>query len=192
MTHHDRSAAEALLMKHRPRLRRMVAARLDPRLAGRVDPSDVVQDTFLEALGKLPAYLRERPLPIYPWLRQLAANRLAHAYQQHLHAQRRSVTREASPDLGLSRASVAQLAQSLVAPGSSPSRQLEQKESQRQVRAALDRLPRIDREVLILRFVEQLTTRQTASILGISPEAVGMRRLRALRRMSEALRGMEE
>lgn len=181
-----------LLMKHRPRLRRMVAARLDPQLAGRVDPSDIVQEVFLEAVKKIPEYVQNPPLPVYPWLRQLAVHRLSATYQFHYHAQRRSVTREDHVDLGLSDNSIAQLAGRLVSPTSSPSQRAGKRELQRQVREALDRLPLLDREVLVLRFVEQLTNRQTAVILGISAEAVGMRRVRALRRLSDELRRCEK
>jgi RNA polymerase sigma-70 factor (ECF subfamily) len=188
----DRAGIDAMLMQHRPRLRRMVAARLDPRLASRVDPSDIVQDAFVEAVKQLPGYLAHPAIPLYPWLRQLTANRLAAAYQQHLHAQRRSVAREVSIDLGLSSASVALLADRLVSSQSTPSHEVGRQELERQVREALARLPLIDREVLILRFVEQLSAPETAAILGISSEAVGMRRLRALRRLSDELRGADQ
>ncbi len=73
----DPHARELLLDHCRSRLRRMVAARLDPRLAARVDPSDVVQETLAEADRKLDAYLRDIPLPFFPWLRRLAWERLA-------------------------------------------------------------------------------------------------------------------
>jgi RNA polymerase sigma-70 factor (ECF subfamily) len=187
VTSQDERGVEELLAKHRARLRRMVSARLDPRLAARIDPSDVVQETLMEAARRLPDYLREQPLPLYPWLRKLAAHRLANLVERHIHAQRRSVTREKPWQLGLSDASIAQLADHLVATGSSPSRQLIRQELQDQVRAALGRLPYLDREVLVLQFVEQLSPKETAAAIGISPEAVGMRRLRALRRLSAEL-----
>src|SRR5262245_28661520 len=90
----DAGARGRLLELHRERLRRMVAVRLDRRLAARLDPSDVVQETLAEAAARLDAYLRDRPLPFYPWLRRLAEERLADAYRQHLRAGRRSVARE--------------------------------------------------------------------------------------------------
>ena len=68
----DDRARQQLLDRHRGRLRRMVAVRLDRRLAPRIDPSDVVQETLGEAAAKLSGYLRDRPLPFYPWLRRLA------------------------------------------------------------------------------------------------------------------------
>jgi RNA polymerase sigma-70 factor (ECF subfamily) len=73
----DPQARQLLLTRHRKRLRRMVAVRLDPRLAARLDPSDVVQEALAAAARQLDAYLRDRPLPFYPWLRRLAWERLA-------------------------------------------------------------------------------------------------------------------
>ena len=70
-SHGDEAAVEELLRRHRRRLRHMVAVRMDEHLKTRVDPSDVVQDTLLEAARLLPDYLRNRPLPYYPWLRSL-------------------------------------------------------------------------------------------------------------------------
>ena len=58
--------------RYRDRLRRLVAVRLDPRLAARADASDVVQEALADAARKLDGYLRDRPIPFYPWLRQLA------------------------------------------------------------------------------------------------------------------------
>jgi RNA polymerase sigma-70 factor (ECF subfamily) len=70
-------ARERLLARHRDRLRKMIAWRLDRRLAARVDPSDVVQEVLLEASRKLDRFLREQPLPFFPWLRSLAGEHLA-------------------------------------------------------------------------------------------------------------------
>src|SRR3954465_3996851 len=86
----DESARAELLARHRDRLRRMVAVRIDRRLAARVDPSDVVQEALADAATGLSAYLRARPLPFYPWLRQVAWLRLVQLYRHHVVAQRRS------------------------------------------------------------------------------------------------------
>src|SRR5262245_22134581 len=95
----DAAACERLLGAHRDRLRRMVAVRIDRRLAARIDPSDVVQEALADAYTQLPAYLKEQPLPFYPWLRQLAWNRLVELYRKHVLAQKRTVTREEPPAL---------------------------------------------------------------------------------------------
>src|SRR5947208_13646251 len=93
----DGSARQQLLVRHRGRLRQMVAVRLDPRLAARVDPSDVVQEALADAARKLDGYLRDRPLPFYPWLRRLAWERIVLLHRRHVRSQRRSVTREERP-----------------------------------------------------------------------------------------------
>ena len=184
----DQQQIELLFEEHRSRLRKMVASRMDPRLVQRVDPSDVVQETMLEAMRMLPEYVLDQPLPFYPWLRQLAAQRLARLVQQHIGAQRRSVTREKRDYLGISHESVMRLVDQLVAPDSSPSQRAMQHELQQRLRSALDDLPYLDREVLILQFIEQMPPGEIAQLLDITPEAVGMRRLRALRRLGAVLR----
>src|SRR5947199_6994432 len=80
----DAAARDRLLDRHRGRLRQAVARRLDPRLAARVDPSDVVQDALADADRKLAGYLRDRPLPFYPWLRRLALERLLELHRRHV------------------------------------------------------------------------------------------------------------
>jgi RNA polymerase sigma-70 factor (ECF subfamily) len=182
------SARSQLLDRHRDRLRQMIAVRLDRRVAARVDPSDVVQEILLEADRQLADYLETRPLPFYPWLRQIAGNKLMDLYRRHISAQRRSVSRE---DLSLARLpddSAWQLAERLFAPGSGPLEQVVREEMRRQVREALDRLAERDREVLVLRHLERLTTAEIAEVLGISEPAVHTRHLRALQRLGTLLK----
>src|SRR4051794_10800729 len=80
----DVAARQRLLERHRPRLRRMVALRLDQRLRARVDPSDVVQEALFDADQELSDYLKRRPIPFYPWLRQLAWDRLIDLNRRHI------------------------------------------------------------------------------------------------------------
>ena len=181
----DRPTREALLDRHRSRLRQMVAFRLDRRLAARVDPSDVVQDALFEAAGKLSEYLRGRPIPFYPWLRQLAWDRMIELHRQHIGAKKRSVICEAGNALPLNDESAFELADRLQAHGGSPISQLLQKELRGRVQAILGRLAPRDREVLILRHLEQLSTREMAAVLGISEGAVKTRHLRALQRFRQ-------
>jgi RNA polymerase sigma-70 factor (ECF subfamily) len=177
----DAPAREQLLTRHQARLRRMVAVRLDRRLAARVDPSDVVQEVLAEAARRMPDYLRDRPVPFYPWLRRLAWERLVKLHRRHLHARKRSVLRE--EDWPLPDGSAAELAQRLLASASSPSRRMVRQELRERVRAALADLAARDREVLVLRYLEQLSTAETAAVLEISEGAVKVRHLRALERL---------
>src|SRR5436305_6787348 len=127
----DGRARQELLARHRKRLRRMVALRLDRRLAARVDPSDVVQEALADAARKLDGYLRDRPLPFYPWLRRLAWERLVKMHQRHT-AGKRDVAREAAPELP--EESALELAQRLICGRSGPGQRLVREELQEQVR----------------------------------------------------------
>jgi RNA polymerase sigma-70 factor (ECF subfamily) len=182
----DAAARDQLLERYRCRLRRMVAVRFDPRLAARVDPSDVVQETLAEAAGRLSDYLHERPVPFYPWLRRIAERRLIELHRRHVRARRRSVTREEAAG-GLPDRSALALAERLFGRPSSPSARLHRQERRQRVRDALAALAAPDREVLVLRFLEGLSTRETASVLELSDVAVRSRQVRALERLKTLL-----
>jgi RNA polymerase sigma-70 factor (ECF subfamily) len=179
----DGQARGELLARYRDRLRRMIACRMDSRLSARIDPSDVVQDALAEANRQLPDYLSERPLPFYPWLRQIAWNRLVDLHRRHILARRRSVDREVRDWPLLSDGSTFELARRLVAKGSSPSVRLQREEARSRVQQALMQLSERDREILVLRYLEQLSTSETAAVLGIQEGAVKVRHFRALERV---------
>jgi RNA polymerase sigma-70 factor (ECF subfamily) len=179
----DAWARNCLLERHRARLRALIALRMDRRLAARVDPSDVVQESLAEADGKLADYVRTRPLPFYLWLRALVLERLVDLHRRHVRAQKRSIRREEVQLPGLSDESLEQLAQRLVARGSHPSARLQREELRTQLAAALARLPERDREVLVLRHFEQLSIREIAAVLGSTEGAVKVRQVRALQRL---------
>lgn len=184
----DREAVDLLLGQHRNRLRRMVALRMDKRLAARVDPSDIVQETFAQASRKLADYLRQGwRLPFYPWLRQLAWERLIGEHRRHVGTQARSVNRETHEEMVLPDHSALELSARLLACGTSPSVQMIRKEMQAKVREMLFQLSPSDREVLVLRYLEQLSTAETAAVLGLSADGVKSRQRRALERFSNLL-----
>jgi RNA polymerase sigma-70 factor (ECF subfamily) len=183
----DDDARSTLLQRYRARLRRMIAVRLDRRLRARFDPSDVVQEALADADRKLSEYARLRPLPFYPWLRRLAWERLVQLHRRHMRAQRRSVRREEAPGVPLPDESAVELANRLAGQGSSPSSRLRRTERLATVQAALARLSEADRELLVLRYLEDLSTREIAAVLSLTESAVKMRRLRALRRLRDLL-----
>jgi len=183
----DEEAIRRLFSRHRARLKRMVAVRLDPRIRARLDPSDVVQEVLMEAALRLPAYVRSPALPFYPWLRGIAWQRLVDLYRRHAVAGKRSLRREEPPEMQLSDASASQLADRLAFSGTSPSQRVLREEMSQRVRAALESLSTADREILVLRHLEQLTVSEIAVILGIDEGAVKMRRLRAARRLRDLL-----
>jgi RNA polymerase sigma-70 factor (ECF subfamily) len=186
-TQGDDDARQRLLDRHRGRLRQMVAVRVDRRLSARVDPSDVVQEALAEASRHLDDYLRDRPIAFYPWLRQFAWERLVALHRRHVLAGKRSVTREECNDVLLSDESTGALADRLLAPGTSPSHRVLRDELLDRVRDALTRLTPKDREVLVMRHLEQLSTGEVAALLGISQGAVMTRQTRALVRLRALL-----
>jgi RNA polymerase sigma-70 factor (ECF subfamily) len=184
----DGAAIEELLGRHRDQLGRMVAVRIDPRLMARLDPSDVVQDVLAEAAKRLATQPCIEPAEFYPWLRQLAWDRLARIHRDHIGARKRSVTNEQRPWQGdVNDESVLQLAETIAASDSSPSRCAIREELLRRVRVGLSQLAPADREVLVIRFLEQLSTSDTAAVLGISESAVKSRQFRAIARLQEQM-----
>jgi RNA polymerase sigma-70 factor (ECF subfamily) len=179
----DSAALDRLLERHRSRLCRMIALRMDDRLAARVDASDIVQEALTDAARKLADYARDRPLPFYPWLHRLAAERLSAAHRQHRRSQCRSVAKEVADALVQPESSAPFKIDSLVASGTTPAHALLREEERRQIHAALQELTPTDREILIMHYLEELTFPEIAAILDIGEGAAKMRHLRALRRM---------
>lgn len=161
--------------------------RLDRRLLPRLDPSDIVQDALAEAAQKLSDYLRERPVPLYPWLRRLAWEHLVAMHERHLRASRRSVAREERSLTWLPDESAALLADRIAANMAAPDRRLIEAEMKARLMEALAELAEADREILVLRYLEQLPGREIAEILQISEVAVRQRLTRAVERLAKRL-----
>lgn len=183
----DGDAIQALFLRFRAKLRRMIEVRLDPRLKKRLDPSDVVQETLAEGVRQWESYLSERPLPFYAWLRQIAWKRLVDLHRHHVTSQRRSIGREHPEEMQLSDQSLQQFAQRLLMQKDSPSERAEKAESRDRVRKALNELSESDRDVLLLRHLEQLSVAATAQVLQIREGTVKSRHYRALRRLRTLL-----
>jgi RNA polymerase sigma-70 factor (ECF subfamily) len=185
----DQASWGELLTRHRERLRRMVAFRLDQRLQGRIDPSDVLQEVYLEASQHLAEYLRQEPaLPFFLWLRGITGNKLLELHRHHLGTQMRDAGREVSLYRGtLPETTSAALAAQLLGHITRPSEAAIRVEVKIRLQEALNLMDRLDREVLALRHFEQLSPSETAQLLGIKQKAAGMRYLRALKRLKEIL-----
>jgi RNA polymerase sigma-70 factor (ECF subfamily) len=179
----DRQAFERLFALFRPGLRQFVELRLDARIRARVDPSDVVQETHLEAFRRLQDFLRRRPMPFHLWLRKTAFERLLKIQRQHTEAAQRAVGRE----VALPEHSSLLLVRQLLQEGPSPSQHLVQQELVRRVRKALAQLGEEDREVLLMRNVEELSYQEVGCLLGIEPATARKRYGRALLRLRKVL-----
>jgi RNA polymerase sigma-70 factor (ECF subfamily) len=184
----DRAAWGAVLAGHRDRLRRMVALRLDRRLQGRIDPSDVIQEAYLEAARRLPEYLREpAPMPLFLWLRFLTAQALQALHRRHLGAQARDAGREISIGGGIPQATSAALAAQLLGHDTRASEAAIRAERKLRLEEALNSMDPVDREVLALRHFEQLSNAECARVLALSESAATKRYIRALKRLKEIL-----
>jgi RNA polymerase sigma-70 factor (ECF subfamily) len=187
----DRAALNELFARHRERLRRMVQMRLDWRLHGRIDASDVIQDAYLEAARRLDGYLQEPQMPLFLWLRFLVGERLMILHRHHLGAKMRDARREVSLYRDpLPEASSAALAAQLLGQRTSPSEAAVRAERMLRLQEAVNRLDPLDREVLSLRHFEQLSRAETAQVLGIEEAAAAKRYIRALKRLKDTLADM--
>jgi RNA polymerase sigma-70 factor, ECF subfamily len=184
----DALATGELMTRYRSPLRRMVAIHLNPRLKARFDPSDIVQCVLAQAARRIPELSESRPSRFYPWLRQLAWDHLARLHRDHVYLQKRSVRREVQDWRDqIAENSACALVDHVAACQLGPQSGLERDELRSRVRQALTELPRTDREVLELRFLERLDLVETAEALGITTGAVKSRQFRAIERLSREL-----
>jgi RNA polymerase sigma-70 factor (ECF subfamily) len=184
----DRRALAALFEQYCDRLRRMVELRLDPRLQGRLDASDLVQEAFLDIAADLDAYLDDHKLPPLLRLRLHVGRRLTTLHRRHLGTRMRDAGREISIYHGaLPKASSAVLASMFLGRHSSPTQAAQRAERMLRVQEAQDSLDPVDREVLALRHFGHLSRTEAALVLGITQEAGSKRYFRALKRLKDAL-----
>ena len=184
----DEAALNRLLTKHQDRLTRMVRLRLDRRLQGRVDASDVVQEAMIDASSRLADYASQSRMPFFLWLRWITADKLLNTHRYHLDTQKRDAAREVSlytrpmPD-----ACSVSLAQQLLGKLTSPTQAVQRAELQLLVQDVLNSMDPVDREVLVLRNFEQLSNSETAKVLGIKKSTASKRYISALKRLKPAL-----
>jgi RNA polymerase sigma-70 factor, ECF subfamily len=184
----EQHALGELFHAHRERLRRMVQLRLDNRLRGRIDPSDVIQEAFLDASRRLGEFAADPRMPPFVWLRLLTAQRLVTLHRVHLGVKGRDASREVSLHTGpLPSADSRSLAAQLLGRLSSPSQAAMRAEIQIKIQDALNAMDPIDREILALRHFEELSNGETAAVLGLHKAAASNRYVRALRRLKEIL-----
>jgi RNA polymerase sigma-70 factor (ECF subfamily) len=165
---------------------RMVDARLDRRVRVRVDASDIVQDTLVDAWRRMDDYLEGCPLPFLAWLRQIAQERMIDTRRRHVLSQRRDITRELS-DIRLADDSSPTALEYLFADDSGPERHLDRQELEEQLQEAIHSLPSKDREVLLMRYFDQRGFAEIADTLCITRGAVKARLVRALIRLRGVL-----
>lgn len=184
------SALAEVFAEQRGPLLRMVDSRLDRRVAGRIDPCDVLQEAYLDASRQLDRYLSDPPMSATLWLRFLTAQRLMAVHRQHLGVCKRDARQEIGIDRGgLPGSDSQQPANDLLGHLTSPSAAVGRNELQTLLRRAVADLEPLDREILALRHFQELSNQQAAAALGISAAAASKRYVRALEHLKRSLAG---
>ena len=182
----DEGSLAEIFQEYRPRLRRMVELRLDRRLQGRVDPSDILQETFIDIADRAQEYAARTDMSFFLWLRMATSQKLLEVHRRHLGTQQRDAAREISifqipvPDV-----SSELLASQLLGRMSSASHAAIRAEQQAKLQEILKLLEPIDREILALRHFEELSNGEIAQLLGLSKTAASNRYIRALKRLKD-------
>jgi RNA polymerase sigma-70 factor (ECF subfamily) len=185
----EEPALAALFDGYRERLRRMIRLRLDRRLSGRVDSSDVLQEAYLDVRKRIAEYARDpAAMPFHLWLRLVTGQRLTDIHRFHLGSQMRDAGQEVSLHRGpFPQANSVSLAAQFLGKMTSASKAAIRAEHKLIVQEALNAMDPIDREVLALRHFEHLSNDETAQVLGLSKSAASNRYIRALKRLKEIL-----
>jgi RNA polymerase sigma-70 factor, ECF subfamily len=186
----DEQAMTELFTRHRERLRRMIRLRLDRRLQGRIDSSDVLQDAYLEVSRRAREYVAQPSMPPFLWLRFLTSQTLQSLHRYHLKVHMRAAGQEVSLRRAAHQVNSASLAEMLLGRLTSPTGAARRAEMQLKLQQLLNSMEPLDREILALRHFEELTNGEAAHVLGISKTAASNRYIRALERLKEMLKAM--
>lgn len=187
----DEDALAELFSQHRDRLWRMVNFRMDPRLHGRVDADDILQESWMSAVQRIDHFLADASRSIFVWFRLITSQTMIDVHRRHLGTQKRNAAMEFSINRGWSSESTSfSLSFHLLGHLTSPTQAALREELSEQLKTALAGMNEIDREVLALRHFEQLSNRETAQILEISDQAASDRYMRALGRLKGVLKAL--
>ena len=188
----DERALAELYSQHRARLWQIVQFRIDRRLAGRVDPEDILQEAYLDAAARITHFRQESPGSAFLWLRMIVTQTMTDVHRRHLGVQKRDARRDVSiqgsmpPDQ-----TTASLASLLVGHLTSPSQAAMRAELSDQLTEAIAQMEPLDQEILVLRHFEELTNQEVAESLNIHANAASMRYVRAIKRLTKILSNFE-
>jgi len=185
----DKQALSDLWNRFEDRLRRVVKLRMDRRLQGRIDVSDVLQEAFVDFASRAEEYVNDPSMPFFLWLRFLTGQRLQLLHRHHLGAQMRDAGREVSIHRGpMPQATSVSLAAQLLGRFTSVTQAVQRAEMQVMLQETINAMDEVDREILALRHFEELSNTETAQVLGIKRSAASSRHIRALKRLRQVLK----
>jgi RNA polymerase sigma-70 factor (subfamily 1) len=184
----DLAALGKLWEQHRDRLLAMVERRIDPHLRQRVGPDAILQDAFLDASRRWPAYQAGSPMHPFAWLYQITYDRLIETHRRHAAPGRDARREQRWPD-----DCSAVLGGQLIDAGTGPLTAAQRAELAEHVHRVLHLLPDADRDLLTMRYFDQLSTREICDVLnarqpGTTPlteNVVNVRLFRALKKLQK-------
>ncbi len=183
----DTDALASLFAQHKSQLRRMVSFRLDENLKGRVDPSDVLQEAFLDLADRLPEFKR-KSMSFYVWLRLVTKERLLRIHRENLDAKMRDARREVRVRQRTTGGTSIALAAHLLGKYTSVCGNAIRAEQSVRLHDVLNEMDEADREIITLRLFEDLTNGETAEVLGLTKHASSKRFVRAVTRIRKELK----
>lgn len=183
----DESALEALFSRMRDKLRRMVHFRLDPRLAGRIDEDDVLQEAWLDAVQRIDSFRPDSETSVFVWLRRIVGQTMVDLHRRHLGAQMRAADQEIRLAQRGPSANSATMSALLVASLTSPSGAAMRAEANASLAEAIDAMDPTDREVVMLRHFEELGNDEVAAVLDLTRSTASYRYIRALAKLKQVL-----
>ena len=186
----DQQALAGLFGRYRQQLRRMILFRLDPQLRGRVDPSDILQEAFIDSAARLPEFVKGDRLTFFVWLRLVTKERLLRVHRQHLMAQKRDARREVSQVQLTAGVTSVHLVNQLCDHYTSVLGQAIRAEQQVRLQAILETMDELDRDIIGLRIFEGLSNSQAAEVHGLTKQTASKRFVRAIGRLREGLAGL--
>jgi RNA polymerase sigma-70 factor (ECF subfamily) len=182
----DEDARGALLERYRAYLQLLARMELGRDFQNKVDTSDLVQETFLEAYRSFDQFRGEGERVFVAWLRTILARQMSALMRRYLGAKGRDIRRERQLEMDLDRSS-RQLDRGLFAPGSSPSHQASRREQGVMLANVLAQLPEDYREVIVLRHLEELMFPEIAERLDRSVDSVQKVWVRALAKLRQLM-----
>ena len=187
----DKEALAAVFDANRARLWRIVKFRMDPRLAGRVEPDDVLQEAYLASAQRIGHFGSDFMASPFMWLRVVVQQTLIDVHRRHIGAEKRDAGREVSLGASpFSQTTSESLAARLIGNFTSPSQAAARNETFEIVQKAVESMDPIDREILALRHFEELTNAEAAEALGIQQKAASIRYVRAVKRLKSILKSV--
>jgi RNA polymerase sigma-70 factor, ECF subfamily len=177
------------LERLRPYLRLLARMQLGQRLRGKLDPSDLVQQTLMQAFASLAQFRGQSDAELVAWVRTILAHQLTRV-EREFDRDKRDVARERSLEAALEQSSAC-LAAWLADDGPSPGEKAEQNEQAVRLAAALEQLPEAQREAIVLHYWQGWTSAQIAEHLGRSAAAVAGLLQRGLRDLRQRVSNEE-